>query len=72
MWRSHTTTNPFFARVGFPDTLKAGVRRKAGTRFVYHGKNYIRLRYRASISSTLVSRGLPGQQASAKADSARK
>ena len=22
MWRSHTTTNPFFARVGFPDTLK--------------------------------------------------
>ena len=51
---------------------KAGVRRKADTRFVYHSKNYIRLRYSASISSTLVSRGLPGQQASAKADSARK
>mgnify|MGYP006918794828 CR=1 FL=1 len=33
--------------------------------------NYIRLRYSSLISSTFVSRGLPGQQASAKADSAR-
>ena len=33
--------------------------------------NYIRLRYNSLISSTFVSRGLPGQQASAKADSAR-
>ena len=32
---------------------------------------YSRLRYRSAISSTLVSRGLPGQQASAKADSDR-
>ena len=28
-------------------------------------ENYIMLRYRAAISSGLVSRGLPGQQASA-------
>ena len=34
--------------------------------------DYSSLRYSAAISSTLVSRGLPGRQASAKADSARK
>ena len=35
------------------------------------GSDYMRLWYRPTISSTLVSRGLPGQQASANALSAR-
>lgn len=43
----------------------AGFGRARGTPLAPGRAYYIRLRYRAAISASLVSRGLPGRQASA-------